>query len=142
MKICTKCLIEKVETEFNWKNKSKNIRQWVCRPCHSAYLKEHYKTNPQTYINSSKKRRLAISEFVRNCKNVPCKDCGVSYPHYVMDFDHRDKKDKRFILSKYNQIGSLTKIKAEISKCDVVCANCHRKRTYERVTIKEDGTVF
>lgn len=81
-------------------------------------------------------------EFVKQAKSVPCKDCGVSYPYYVMDFDHRNSSEKKFSLSKYNQIGNLEKIKAEIAKCDVVCANCHRERTFGRITIKDDGTVF
>ena len=59
-----------------------------------------------------------------------------------MDFDHREAKDKKFVISKSDSIGSLKKVKAEIAKCDVVCANCHRETTYGRVTITDDGTVF
>lgn len=142
MKICAKCQIEKSETEFNYKIKSQGIRQWMCKECHSKYLKEHYKKNPSTYLNSNKKTRKKLMEFVKQAKSVPCKDCGVCYPYYVMDFDHRDSSEKKFSLSKYNQIGNLEKIKAEIAKCDVVCANCHRERTFGRITIKDDGTVF
>ncbi len=142
MKTCTKCHLEKVDTEFNWKNKSKGIRQWVCRECHSKYLRTHYRQNPTTYLNSTKKTRKKLLEYIKEAKNLPCKDCGVKYPYYVMDFDHRNSKEKKFIISKFNQIGSFEKIKTEIAKCDVVCANCHRERTFGRVAIMDDGTVF
>lgn len=142
MKICTKCKLEKVETEFNFKIKDKGIRQWVCRECHTQYLRDHYKKNPATYINSTKKTKKKLLEFVKEAKNLPCKDCGVKYPYYVMDFDHRDSNDKKFSISQHNRIGSFEKIKNEIAKCDVVCANCHRERTFGRITIKDDGTVF
>lgn len=67
-------------------------------------------------------------EFVRSQKTGPCADCGIVYPHYVMDFDHRG--DKRRIISNMTRY-SLESIKAEIAKCDLVCANCHRIRTFK-----------
>ncbi len=71
-----------------------------------------------------------MREFVQQQKNVPCSDCGERYPHYVMDFDHLgDKKDD---VSQIANHGSWKQLKAEITKCEVVCANCHRKRTFER----------
>lgn len=64
-------------------------------------------------------------------KERPCADCGQSYPHYVMDFDHRYGVTK---VMKVSQIykRSMKTLKAEIAKCDVVCANCHRERTHQR----------
>jgi hypothetical protein len=51
-----------------------------------------------------------------------------------MDFDHRPGEKKCFALA--NAMGqtriSAERLRAEIAKCDVVCANCHRIRTYER----------
>ncbi len=68
-------------------------------------------------------------DIVRRAKEVPCRDCGVSYPYYVMDLDHV-RGDKLFPLS-YRGAGE-QRLLAEIAKCDVVCANCHRARTYQR----------
>jgi hypothetical protein len=69
--------------------------------------------------------------LVRERKSVPCMDCGVSYPYYVMDFDHRDPATKEFNISRAVGHGySLARFVAELDKCDVVCANCHRERTY------------
>lgn len=58
-------------------------------------------------------------------------DCGVSYPSYVMDFDHRDPSLKKFELGDaLSKVYSIQLVLDEIAKCDVVCANCHRIRTY------------
>lgn len=59
-------------------------------------------------------------------------DCGIKYPKYVMDFDHRDPVTKRFSIGADIGSMSLTRIVEEAAKCDVVCANCHRERTHGR----------
>jgi hypothetical protein len=71
---------------------------------------------------------------IREAKSVPCADCGHSYPHYVMDFDHREGEIKLFNIASRVR-GNVTAprleaIRQEIAKCDVVCANCHRERTH------------
>ena len=59
-------------------------------------------------------------------------DCGVQYPHFVMDFDHRERSSKIDSINRMIVVRSFSKKKIldEIEKCDLVCANCHRKRTY------------
>ena len=99
MRVCTKCNFEKEDTEFNWKDKNKAVRQWRCRECHSKYLKIHYQKNPNTYLNSAKKTKKKLSEYIKEAKNIPCQDCGVKYPYYVMDFDHRNSNEKKFAIS-------------------------------------------
>lgn len=64
-------------------------------------------------------------------KQGPCMDCGVNYPYYVMDWDHRPGEEKLFNLSRGKQ-RTVEAIIAETKKCDLVCANCHRVRTAER----------
>ena len=66
-------------------------------------------------------------------KNVPCMDCGVRYPSYVMDFDHRDPKTKVNTVAKLLNNSSWLKLRAEVLKCDVVCSNCHRVRTAKQM---------
>jgi hypothetical protein len=68
--------------------------------------------------------------IIRSAKNRPCADCGNSYPYYVMDFDHVHG-DKKFTIGDKRK-GSTERIVAEIEKCEVVCANCHRIRTFGR----------
>lgn len=76
-----------------------------------------------------KRKIYSIISFI---KNRPCQDCGRTYPPYVMDFDHRDIEIKNFTISPC--VGSLAikKLRNEIEKCDVVCSNCHRIRTWNR----------
>jgi len=61
-----------------------------------------------------------------------CVDCGVLYPHYVLEFDHRPGHKKvgnvYRVLKKYGP----EKAWDEVAKCDVVCSNCHKIRSYGR----------
>ena len=60
-----------------------------------------------------------------------CKDCGKDFPYYVLDFDHvlgKKVHDISFMCRWY----TIEEINEEVQKCEIVCANCHRKRTYER----------
>ena len=70
-------------------------------------------------------------DVVRHAKEKPCIDCGIEYPYYVMQFDHV-RGEKVGDLGKLAQKRSIPKLLEEIAKCDVVCANCHAVRTFER----------
>ena len=73
------------------------------------------------------------TEFVRALKDKPCVDCGGIFPSCAMDFDHRDPSRKIANVSKLaHSAEAQDKILREIAKCDLVCANCHRVRTYNR----------
>jgi len=76
-------------------------------------------------------QKKLLSEIVAKAKDVPCMDCGVKYPKVVMDFDHV-RGDKKANVSKMvaNTV-SVETLQKEIDKCDVVCSNCHRLRTYK-----------
>ena len=80
-------------------------------------------------------RRKTVQEkrvFIQGLKSQPCKDCSNSYPSYVMHFDHLPENgQKRFQISKGHE-KSWDALKLEISKCELVCANCHAIRTYQR----------
>jgi hypothetical protein len=77
-------------------------------------------------VLAARAKKVAL---IAAAKDIPCMDCGMRYPKYVMEFDH-----VRGV--KVNNVGSMpsnsgaARILAEIAKCDVVCANCHRERTY------------
>lgn len=91
----------------------------------------YYEQNKGVYQDRQRRHRQRIREVIDNLKRVPCADCGRSYPACVMDFDHRDPKKKTMNLSMATRRGwSITRVVEEASKCDVVCANCHRLRTF------------
>jgi hypothetical protein len=67
---------------------------------------------------------------LNSIKSVPCLDCKKNFPPYVMDFDHV-KGTKKFSIGS-EKTHALDTIKKEIEKCEVVCSNCHRIRTWNR----------
>jgi hypothetical protein len=79
----------------------------------------------------SKVARNRTRAFINNyLKTNPCVDCGEADP-IILEFDHI--KDKKFNISDAARDGvGIKKLKAEIAKCEVRCANCHRKKTYQR----------
>ncbi len=77
--------------------------------------KRHHEEN-RRYLNKYKASR-------------PCMDCGLFFPPYVMEFDHRDPADKLDKVSRLVHY-KFSRMLAEIAKCDLVCANCHRTRTF------------
>jgi len=103
------------------------------REYHREYMRQWYIANRQLQISrvlkASRERRERGKHYVDELKRQPCSDCGVSYPPYVMDFDHA-RGEKSLNVSKLRN-GRLawSRLLAELDKCDVVCANCHRIRT-------------
>ena len=79
---------------------------------------------------TGKRRREEQRELIASFRSRPCADCGIQYPSYVMEFDHaRGTKSFNIGSGRYKSTGALL---AELSKCDVVCANCHTIRTHFR----------
>lgn len=77
----------------------------------------------------NKIRDIALRKYIWNYKlGHPCATCGEADP-IVLEFDHRDRKQKLFAISRM-RFRTIEKLKAEIAKCDVRCANCHRRRTF------------
>jgi len=89
-------------------------------------------TDPEVIAQRNRDGRLESRGYTDRAKDVPCEDCGVKYPPYVMDFDHirGEKVDdiSRMVRVRTNH----ERLQAEIDKCDVVCANCHRERSHRR----------
>jgi len=86
-------------------------------------------------------RRTDIIKYLQEYKQSrPCIDCGENYPYWMKDFDHLGNKS--FNISSFrNNTSMLSKVKLEIEKCEIVCANCHRNRTFLRNITKAEGTL-
>lgn len=95
------------------------------------YQRKHYSKKSQYYKDKAKAKQQLLGEIIREAKNVPCTDCGVKYPYYVMQFDHV-RGVKLMHVSLLAKRGSLQKVHDELAKCEVVCANCHAERTAQR----------
>lgn len=102
-----------------------------------AYAKAHYEANKALYIKRARvhaaKVRKERQDVVNKAKEeAGCADCGGFFPAVCMDFDHI-ADDKSDAVSKMVMDGRpWTLIEAEMAKCEVVCANCHRLRTSGR----------
>ncbi len=83
---------------------------------------------------ASRQKQESKKRLVKIKQASGCVDCGENN-HIVLDFDHL--RDKKYNVSRMIHDGfSWAAIKKEIAKCEVVCANCHRIRTYLRLTEK------
>lgn len=90
-----------------------------------------YRTVRPEQAKAAKARKIAKQrQIIRDAKAAPCADCFVSYPYYVMQFDHL--RDKHFNIGSSIAQVSASRLCEEIAKCDVVCANCHAERTHQR----------
>lgn len=102
------------------------------------YKKRYYRNHKAEIIakvKAAQRRNVeTLRRLVRERKSRPCLDCGISYPYYVMDLDHRDGTVKVESVGNMVGKGRVKQFLVEIEKCDPVCANCHRERTYRRST--------
>ena len=86
-----------------------------------------------------KKMREQVG-LLRRLGDVPCADCRQRFAPYLLDFDHRDPRTKSFEITRVAGRISLEKLLEEVAKCDIVCSNCHRERTYrQQLALKSAG---
>jgi hypothetical protein len=127
--------MRKPDHHFAWRSIAKRWRDSYCRPCRSAYKREHYAKNKARYIeNAAKwtqsalvKRKRYLWQFF---SEHPCIDCGETDP-IVLEFDHLN--DKSFDIGRGFRNLNWERVLHEMTKCEVVCVNCHRRRTAHRV---------
>lgn len=134
MRRCSRCKQEKPFEAFNFKIKQLGLRQYTCRDCTRLQIRNHYISNRIYYLNKAKKRNSKlrqkaykyIGEFL---STHGCVDCGEK-DILVLEFDHKDRAKKSFEINKILRARlTFKKLIEEISKCDVRCANCHRRKT-------------
>lgn len=135
---CTKC--GKKQDSGSFYGNGKGGKRSDCKRCHRKTMRPrslaHYRANRNYYRERNRKRSAEIIAYIRAYKaGKSCMDCGKPYPFWILDFDHRIGADKDEMLSRvYRRGWSLARVQREIDKCDLVCANCHRDRTYKRAT--------
>lgn len=142
--ICSACKEDKSEEEFNYRNKNKGIRHKRCKVCTrkesskwNATLtpderKHRLKSKKKSTYNRAKLYQLYLYKYLHE---NGCKTCGEKNP-IVLDFDHINPSNKLFNIADSPRKQSWKKVLEEISKCQVLCANCHRIKT-----VKEQNNI-
>ncbi len=133
MKRCSRCKEEKPPSEFHKDASRRDGLQHQCKSCKSTTDKRDYARNGRK--EEIYRRRRAQSERLREVVRThleahPCVDCGIA-DWRVLEFDHvRGNKRKSISVMVFSAV-SVSTLEAEIAKCEVRCANCHRIKTRE-----------
>ena len=107
-----------------------------CKDCQKKYNKEHYILSKGKWVNARAAARKEVRQrnqavILEWLSSHPCVDCG-NDDIRVLEFDHLPEHKKLNNVS--NLINNSTEVLvAEIAKCEVRCANCHKIKTYERI---------
>ena len=110
----------------------------VCANCHRVRTQRRHATRAIVLEGRSRgleRKRASWREQARlldQLRDRPCADCGLRYAPAAMDFDHRDSSTKRAGVTRMIGRAGTKRILEEATKCDIVCANCHRLRTFRR----------
>lgn len=138
VKLCTKCKETKCLTLFSVRNAHSKTYQSVCKQCVRAYDSQingsvRYYKNREHNLQASKLRSAKIRStnqalLIEYFNAHHCITCGESDPR-CLQFDHRDGVVKCFSISQKLGKYNFDKLLSEMAKCDVLCANCHSKRT-------------
>ncbi len=142
-KNCNHCGLYLPPDAFNWKNQVLGIRHKTCRNCQSEHQKQWYEKHKDTHKKNVLARKVSARQEARQfvleyLSMHPCVQCGESDP-MVLEFHHLGGKEKEIsfmITGGY----PIAKIQSEIVKCQVLCANCHRRRTVQERGWFRNGT--
>ena len=119
-RLCPACTKYKKFEKFYTRRKN-NCSGW-CRQCVA-----------QDTIKRGRKIKLECLEY----KGGKCQKCGYDKCQAALDFHHRNPEEKDFsICKKYGCKNMNDRIKKELDKCDLLCANCHREEHFENATQK------
>lgn len=133
MKRCSICKEDKELRDYNKKHDRKDGLQSHCRECSHKKFKDYYNNNRDYHLKEVKKSKRKILSEARKfildyLSSHPCVDCGES-DLVILEFDHVRGKKIYNVTAMVSSGYSRELIETEISKCDIRCCNCHRRRT-------------
>ena len=137
IKHCTRCCEDKPVEEFRKLSRNAGGRHSWCYPCNAEADRGYRKNYLPKKRENEDARVAACLAWVASIKDVPCIDCGGRFPSFCMDFDHVRGVKVASISVLVHRRASREKILAEMAKCEIVCANCHRIRTFTRDPLAE-----
>lgn len=89
--------------------------------------KRKYADRAQHNIQAVAKRRRRVKEMAIDRLGGMCQVCGYQRCQKALDFHHKDESNKKFGISDQGYSRSWKAIEAEVDKCYLLCANCHRE---------------
>jgi formate-dependent nitrite reductase cytochrome c552 subunit len=110
----------------------------VCANCHRMRTHARHVKRDMTfsgrspYIDRKRTYWRSQAELLNRLRDVPCTDCNQRFAPCAMDFDHIDPNMKDYVVTRMIGRAGTARILGEVAKCDIVCANCHRRRTHDR----------
>jgi 5-methylcytosine-specific restriction endonuclease McrA len=131
MKQCKDCKLEFELEDFPLANGKRLAR---CRPCKQTYDRRWWSENKERLNPNKNVMQLAKAERNRRfiyeyLHDKQCLRCGED-DSLVLEFDHIDRSTKSYNISDMTRTSySIKRIEEEISKCQILCANCHRRKT-------------
>lgn len=130
-KNCGRC--KKLKSLFEFSRRGNGYQSW-CRDCYKDYDKKRYQKpkEKRRLLHKNREIRQRNRDFIKDfLSKHPCVDCNETDP-IVLEFDHVVGTKEFAIADGVKKMYSLKRIKKEISKCEVRCANCHRRITHQR----------
>lgn len=141
LRICSKCKIEKSISEYGVRRASKDGLMTMCKECNRVKQRKQYKGNKKYYLDRNRElRSLNREKYKKTKEGKPCSHCGGIFPQVCMDYDHVDPSTKRMCVAQMMGY-SWKDIQKEIDKCELICSNCHRIKTYETSNRQEQHTI-
>jgi hypothetical protein len=129
-KRCVTCKVVKPLSEYNRRRASADGKQPSCRECNRAWHERNKEHHNRLIHERTRRMRDEIQQRILDyLLHHPCVDCGESDP-VVLEFDHLGEKVDN-VSGLARRMVRWELIEAEIAKCEVRCANCHRRRTME-----------
>jgi hypothetical protein len=128
---CGRCGDSQPVEEFAWRRRARGQRDNYRVRCRAESKQERYAANHSRYTAQAQARKQVVAaeraaRLIEFFHPHVCVDCGEDDP-LVLEFDHRSEK-----LLRASETAAGRPVLDEIAKCDVVCANCHRRRTARR----------
>jgi len=132
VKRCPTCKLTLPVAQFSRNKRRSDGLQTRCKACSQRKRKPNTEAN-RLRNNAYRREQTRIRrDLVSAAKSVPCTDCKVTYPPYVMDLDHVRGEKVADLCDMVRRCFAVEAIVAEIAKCEPVCSNCHRERTHQR----------
>ena len=129
---CGRCQRDRPVEEFH--RRRGGLQAW-CKACRREYDADYWRRTRVDRIQMRKVRRRELIEWYRSLKSAACVDCGGTFHHAAMHWDHLPGASKRREISYMVLRGFRCRtILEEMSKCELVCANCHAVRTFDRAS--------